>query len=268
MNKEKGFTLLIFSLSLVIVTAGWIFTKGMLKQKEKSILSQKGELDVGNSNLGVFDSSQNGVWGEADSENVYLDNSLSEQEMGEILAVWEMGGRELPHEPKVGQLDMEQAIDVGKNWIATMSELGIVPSGLTGDGFDNVGAKLLYRETQTMLDEVMLSYWSVQFTRGDAEIRLTIHAVSGEVWRADITVKGDDNRLAEYQVEELIRKAFPFIEEGGETQVKIDNITYQSLREGIVYAAVMQSSVVVGEEEPISQVSLWLCTIAVLKTSS
>lgn len=267
MNKEKGYTLLIFSLSLVIVIAGWIFTKSMLLQKENNILSQKGELYVGSSNLELFDNGQDSEWDEADNENIYTQNSLTEREIGEILTVWEMGGKEMPHEPRAGQLDMEQAIDVGKDWTAAMSEQGILPPDLAGGDFDNVSAKLLSRETQTVQDEIMLSYWSVQFTKGDTAIQLIIHAVCGEIWRAEITVRGDDNKLSEYKDEELVRYAFPFIE-GGKEQVKIENITYQSLGEGIVYAAVMRSFTVVGEEEPLLHVNLWLCAGTGLKAAA
>lgn len=260
MDKDKVYTLLTFALSFMVIIAGWFFTKSMLKQKEANMLAQRGEVYVHNSNLGVFYSDQNIVPGELGNENNYLDYKLSEKEIGEILAVWEMGGKELPHEPKMGQLDMEQAIDAGKTWVTAMAEQGIVPSELIGSDYDNVSAKLLSWETQAGPDDPMLSYWSVQFTEGDTVIQLTIHAVCGEIWRANITMKGDKGKLTEYKDEELLRIAFPFIEESGRNQVKIDNITYQSLREEFVYAAVMRSSIVVGEEDPILQVNLWLST--------
>lgn len=262
MNKEKVYTLLTLALSLMVMIAGWVFTKSMLRQKEASMLAQRGKLYVEGPNLGVFDDDPDIVPDGSDYRNILTEKHLSEMEMGEILAVWEMGGKELPHEPKAGQLDMEQAIDVGKNWVASLAEQGIVPQELIGDGYGNVSAKLLSLETKTGLDEIMLSYWSVQFTEGDNVIRLTIHAVCGEIWRANITMKRGDSKLAEYKAEELFGIAFPFIEDGREKQVQVQtgNTIYQSLSEGIVYAAAMQSSIVVDDREPILQVNLWLCT--------
>lgn len=73
------------------------------------------ELYVDDPNLRVFEDDPNVVPDGSDRGNTLPKEHLSEKEMGEILAVWEMGGKELPHEPKTGQLDMEQAIDVGKN---------------------------------------------------------------------------------------------------------------------------------------------------------
>ena len=267
MNKEKVYTLLTFALSLVVMLVGWAFTKSMLKQKEASMLARRGELYVDDSNLGVFENDTDIVLDGSDQGNTLIGEHLSEREMGEILAVWEMGGKELPHEPKTGQLDMEQAIDVGKKWITGLAEQGIVPRELAGGDYDNVSAKLLSLETKAGLDEIMLSYWSVQFTEGDTVIRLTIHAACGEIWRANITMKGDGSDLAGYKTEELLGIAFPFIERGREKQVQVQtgNTIYQSLSEGIVYAAVMQSSIAVDEREPILQVNLWLCTSEAVK---
>lgn len=261
LSKEKIYTLLTFALSLTVIIAGWFFTQSMLKQKEASMLARRGQLYVGSSNLGVFDNDPSIVAGESGHENTLIKNHLSEEDIGEILAVWERGGKELPHEPKPGQLDMAQAIDAGKNWVTAMAEQGILPQELIGSDYDNVSAKLLSLETQNGLDSTMLSYWSVQFTEGDTVIRLTIHAVCGEIWRANIAMKGDENKLAEYTAEELLVMAFPFIGEGGkEQQVRIDNITYLNMGESVVYAAVMQSFIAIGEEEPILQVNLWLST--------
>lgn len=76
-----------------------------------------------------------------------------------------------------------------------------------------------------------------------------------------MTLKGDGSKLAEYKAEELFGIAFPFIEVGEkQVQVQTGNIIYQSLREGIVYAAVMQSSIMVDDREPVLQVNLWLST--------
>lgn len=267
MKKEKLYTLLTFALSLMVIMAGWFFTKSMLKQKEASVLARRGELYVNDSNLGVFDNGSDITPGESGHGNHSIEKHLSEEEMGEILAVWEMGGKEMPHEPKTGQLNMEQAIDAGKNWVASLAEQGIVPPELVGGNYDNVSAKLLSLETQTGPEEGMLSYWSVQFMEGDTVIRLTIHAVCGEIWRASITMKEDNNKLAQYKTEDLLRIAFPFMEEGREKQVQVqtDNIVYQSLREGIVYAAVTRGIIEEDSREPVLQVNLWLCTSEAVK---
>lgn len=258
MNKEKIYTRMVFALSLTVIIAGWFFTKGMVRRNEEIILAREGELYVGSSNPDILDGNHNSVFGEPHKENAYVDYSLSEEEMGKILAAWELGGKEIPLEPIHGQLNMEDAIEAGENWIQIMSENGIVPSELTESDYDTVSAKLLSLESRTGIDKIILSYWSVQYTKGDTVILLTIHAVSGEIWRADISIKGGNAGLYEYTDDELLRMAFPFMGEIRNEELRINNVIYQVFGEGYVYASVKRSDIVVDGEEPVTRLNLWL----------
>lgn len=258
MNKEMIYTRLIFVLSIIIITAGWFFTKGMLRRNEENVLAREGELYVGSSNSDILDGGHNSVFGESYKENAYVDYPLSEEEMGKILAAWDLGGKEIPLEPIPGQLNMEEAIEAGENWIIAMAEKEIVPSELMESAYDSVSAKLLSLESRTGIDETMLSYWSVQYTKGDTVILLTIHAVSGEIWRADISIKGGNAGLYEYTDDELLRIAFPFMGEIRNEELRINNVIYQVFGEGYVYASVKRSDIVVDGEEPVTRLNLRL----------
>lgn len=229
MSKGRISMLLVFCLSFAVVFGGWFFTKEMLGRKEAEILAGRGRLAM---EIPESDSGEAGY----DAQEAFEGEELSEDMMAEILKVWEAGGRELLHEPLAGQMDMEQAITAGGDWIGRMAEHSILPSCLAEGLFDSTSAVLCTLDGETSLEESLISYWRVTYMKGGIKIILTIHALSGQVWNADISMREDEMMLSACSEEELLAAAFPFI-------------TFITGNE--VHAAYKREDIVVNKQEPI-----------------
>lgn len=255
MSKGKICTLLVFCLSFAVVFGGWFFTKEMLNRKEAEILAERGQVSLGVSETDIKENN-------LAMQEIFEAEVLSEEKIAEILTVWEVGGREVPHDPMRGQMNMEQAIKAGKDWIAVMAEHGIVPEKLAICDFDKITAKLCTLEVQVDFEENLISYWFMKYTKDDVSIDLAIHAASGGIWKANIIMNDFKGGLNEYSPEELLKIAFPFIDAGNKETVNlINNTTCEIMPKGLVFAAVKESSTVVDEQEPIVEIKLWLNTV-------
>ena len=143
MNKSKLYAVVVFLLSFGVVIGGWFLTGTLLRQKQEEFLDRTGRIALQPAENSLFSSNQPGdTEGDLADDTLFEGQLLSEGMMAEVLAVWESGGNELPHEPQKGQMNMEQAIETGKEWIADMAGCGIVPEELAECDFDKVTARL------------------------------------------------------------------------------------------------------------------------------
>lgn len=260
MNKSKIYALIVVLLSFGIVFGGWFLTKALLVQKREAFLERTGQVALQSSETALLSEDWPGeAAGDLAGGALFEGESLSEDMIAEVLAAWENGGNELPHEPKRGQMNMEQAIDAGKDWIAVMAEHGIVPEELAECDFDKVTARLCTLEAQVDFDENLLSYWSIQFTEDDVVVSLTVHAASGEIWKANILMNEHESLPDKPHPEEMLKIAFPFIATGDrETANLMNNTACVIMRGGLVYAAVKEQKIAVDEQEPVIVIDLWL----------
>lgn len=271
MKKDKFSTLLLFALVLCIVTGGWFVTRKALLQREVKFLGTTGQIPLQASEIALFSESEQDDIEENEGEReAFQGGDMSEQMMALVLSVWESGGNERPHEPYKGQMNMEQAIEAGENWIRKINEPGGFFWDLQETGFDMVSAKLCTIDTQENvqgLDERMLSYWKVEFVRSDSRndvgIVLTIHAVSGEVWKASISIENESGLTETYDLEELLNLAFSYEIDNTVLLTDVDNNTmYQGFTNGLVFEAVKGYDVKVRSNEDVVRtvIDLWLCT--------
>lgn len=262
MKKDRIKTLLILCLTLVVVLGGWEIMKKFLDWQVENFLSDTGQISLKSSGTSLFiENEEKNLQGETIEQDNLLKESLSEDMMVKILNVWESGGRELPHEPKSGQMDMEQAIETGRIWIDSFVEKGVLPKELEEDDYDKISAKLCTHEASVDFDEVLLGYWSVKYMKEDITISLVIHAVYGEVWRAEISMNEREDLLEIYSEEELVELAFPFIEKEERSVVNLtNNTTHISLKEGLVIAMINMRRVQVNDQTPVIEMDLWLRT--------
>lgn len=256
MSRGKIYTLLVFALSFTVICGSWLVTKEMLHWKEEEILAQKGQISIE-----VLENEN-----EKESQDTPVVNGefegeiLSEDMIAQVLSVWEAGGRELLHEPGKGQMNMEQAIDIGKDWIGKLSQNNILPAYLSDSDFDNTNAVLCTLDKQVSIDEALISYWRITYVEDDVRINLVIHAVSGQVWSADISISGDKSLFEACSDEELLTIAFPFMKLDNTVQSEVDNAIYMSFPEGKVYAGVKRDDVVISKQKPVAHLMLNLCT--------
>lgn len=273
MKKSKRYTLCVCVLSFLVVFGGWFVTAGLLKQREAKFLAGMGAVELQSSQIALF--AENGSQGEAQrSTPESVKEAFRGMEMAErtrmlVLCVWEYGGSEQPHEPREGQMNMEQAIDAGRDWIRSVAGYGNIPSELANCDFDKTSATLCTIDSQLILsdlEDLQLSYWTVRFAGSDSTVTLKIHAASGEVWRAQIASLLKKGIVETNDLDSLLDIAFPFMTEGKELK-KIwndleKNTIYQTSDEGMVYTALRQYTIYYSEEldGAALMTELWLCT--------
>lgn len=263
MNKSKLYALVVFLLSFGVVIGGWFLTGMLLRQKQEEFLDRTGQIALQSAENSLFSSNQPGeTEGDLAEGTLFEGQPLSEEMMAEVLAVWESGGNELPHEPQKGQMNMEQAIETGKEWIADMAECGIVPEELAECEFDKVTARLCSLDAQVDFADSLLSYWLVGFTENNVAVSLTVHASSGKIWKASLSMKESDRVSNEYSYEEMLEIAFPFIDGGNtETANLTNNTTCEIMPGGLVYAAVKEYQIAVKNQAPVIVIDFWLGTV-------
>lgn len=221
MSRGRIYTVIMFLTAAGMIFGGWFFTAKLLMDREVRFLGSTGKAAVRSEEIGLFaDGSLSGAQErekeQAAAQEEFQGQEISEYERALVLAVWEYGGRQLPHEPMAGQMNMKQAIDAGKKWVKDMAQIGVYTDELSGCNFDATKAELCTIDTQlrTSLDESMYSYWNLWFIKDGVSVELTIHAASGEVWKAKISVEmeeEDDGYVEVYDIGYLLEYAFPFM---------------------------------------------------------
>lgn len=253
MNKDKVYTLLVFCLSFTVVFGGWFLTKELLHSKEEEILSAKGQV--------VLESTKaDGEENNPAVQEEFVPQALSEEQMAEVLTVWEAGGREILHEPMTGQMNMEQAIAAGREWIDMLSENRVLPTEVTEYPFRDTSAVLCTLDSSLPLEESLISYWKVTYAEGDVEIALMIHARSGQVWNANISMNEDKMLYGTCSDEEILAIAFPFLTSENAVTISENPTLCKVSEEGTVYATLKRDNILVKKEEPKARLLLNLTT--------
>ncbi len=239
MSKSKIYTILVCCLSVTVVCGGWFLTKEMIRTKETEVLATKGQIEM-----------------EGDLPQIeedFKEEIISEEIMAKILFVWGNGGSERFHEPMPGQMNMEQAIETGRGWIDMMVENHIFPTELYEGEFENLNAVLCSIDSQVSLEDELISYWKVTFKEDDIEIILRIHAISGQVWQADVSMKEERMELEMCTDEKILATAFPFFQGGDTDMTIVDDKMIQVSPRGKVYASLKRYSLAINNQEPIAR---------------
>lgn len=261
MGRGKISTIAGFLLCWFVVMGGWLLTEELLDKKEEKLLGKVGQISLQSSEIAFPGKEEADTLSEDANQNIFVGITLSEEEMADVLEICEAGGAMVLHEPAEGQMNMEQAIMEGKNWIIRLANNSVLPSYLAECSFDKTSAQMYTIDTESFLTGDLLSFWQVSYEKEDMSIELMIHAASGQIWRAAVSMK-EERMLVEVGVKQGIFKlVFPFMEEGPFTMTDNEsNITYSGLAGGEVYAAMKQEALLIDGEEPMIRLRFWLCT--------
>lgn len=233
MWKDKIKMLLLFIISLGVLTVGWYFTEQLLTEKQNSILGQTGQMELASEKSGDQEFDENG-------ELSYESKELSENQIRDILEIWSSRGEVVLHEPTSEELDMEQAIQIGEDWIERMAQSRILSEEFIGCDYDKVTA-IMYAPASSDVDRSLSTYWELQFKKGGSVVSLTVHAASGTVWKANLSIKESEAIDYQYTNEELLEIAFPFI---------------QWKHNMLINGSVKESSIMVDNQEPMKVLDL------------
>ena len=253
MRKDKIDTLIVFCLSFTVVFGGWFLTKGLLHCKENEMLTAKGQIVLDNTKA---DEEENNPAMQQD----FVPQVLSEDQMAEVLTVWEAGGREILHEPMAGQMNMEQAIDAGTKWITSLTKQYILSADFIGYSFRDTSAVLCTLDSFASLEESWISYWVITYTGDDVKIVLKIHAATGQIWKADISMNEDKMPYGVCTDEEVLATAFPFLPCTNAEIIIEDNEVYKISENKKISAMLKRDSMVVNKQTPVERLLLSLGT--------
>lgn len=206
MLKHILYSLVTMIFALLLIFGSMFVSNSLLQKKENKLLSESGEMKVEALVLAWNSDSegQSEMEEEADSQSEAgsflnrqgdYDVTLSEEAMIGALKSLDSGTEELIHEPVEGQLSMEEAINVGINWVKTM----LYPDDGYGEALYLEGVKatlsLMIKDEKVKETEPYFSFWKLELSYGAMVMNLTINAVTGQVWRADIDIYG---RISDY----------------------------------------------------------------------
>jgi hypothetical protein len=122
----------------------------------------------------------------AHEDNGDIPLNLNEDEIVSILRNWELTDYRRPHEPAVGQLNMEQAIASGRAGLIFLYNHNILPMEMMT--LNNTEAILSQNVPQSgEFLPLRYSYWNVTFRNEVIEVLMTINALTGQVWGIEVT---------------------------------------------------------------------------------
>ncbi len=320
-NKSKFYTGVLVLLAFAVVFGGWFLTVKLLKQREEKFLAGTGAVSMKASEMSLFADNKKGsvtekniittveggdagnadtaagilaVIEDPETETEFHGISMSESVRARILIVWEEAETRVIHEPEEDQMNMEQAIVTGQDWIKSMAGYGKIPDRLKDYVFEETYASFYTPQSKGVpypeFDKSLFSYWNVQFEGEGISVGMKIHAASGEVWYADFSV--EDN-LVEYSMVsypgasdsaaespeagtsgevvglvqsdapgELLERAFPFMVKDGVGKESVtdlrENTVYQMFPEGSVYAAVRRYNLYAKGNENVTVTVFWI----------
>lgn len=202
MIKRILYSLVTMICAIFLIFGSMFMSNRFLLRREAKLLSETGKMKVESLvvawNTDKEEQTEKEEAAGAQSESgAILDRQgeyavkLSEEEMIRALKNLDSGMEELIHEPVEGQLSMEEAINTGINWVKAMMH--------SEDKFEEA---LYLEDVKAALSFVMgnekvketapyYSFWKVELSYGLMVINLSINAVDGRVWRADINIYGE-----------------------------------------------------------------------------
>lgn len=221
MSKSRIYASLMFLTAVCVIFGGWFLTERLLIRREERFLNSTGTIAVQSEEISFLaDNSLKAAQEQAEEPEAFQGQEMTEDTRALVLAVWENGGRELPHEPLPGQMDMKQAIDTGKRWVQTMAAYGVFTDALQECDFDATRAELCTIDTpmRKSMEAMLYSYWKIWFIKEGTSVELKIHAASGEVWKAKVSVEAAGACVEVFDIAYLLQYAFPFMENGTDVE--------------------------------------------------
>lgn len=235
MHKRNLLTAMGILLSLCMAFGGWIFTGKMLERKEKSLISPGGTMQfefLGTTRKEIGAEEEEEV--PVKAKDTALRPKLTGEEMAEVIQSWESRNQEHPHEPVGEQLMMEEAIQIGKEWITILEEQMGIPDHLLA--YDNINAYLCNKNQYNDISEDFyqyFSYWYMVFSGQEGKITLKINAVTGQVWDTGIMPASSDITFEETINEQVLDAYASYLGVTVEgTSEKKENYIYKGIGDG------------------------------------
>lgn len=186
MNKKNILTTAGMLLSFTIAIGGWILISKLIDMESKRLLSHTLHVTTNTLETPPANPTNNSDDVPDDESAIPLARPyLTTDEIAAVLWNWDSPGVEMPHEPTSEQLNMEQAIEAGKEYLSFINELTIFPD----KSLQFIKAYLFQNLPPGEYGQFLspeYSYWKVAFANETMSIDMVINAVTGQVWKIEI----------------------------------------------------------------------------------
>lgn len=230
MSKGRLRTVIILFASMLIITGAGMFTNVLLDNMERKLLSQTGKTLV--RQAGIRKSSDEDGSGTVTGYTGKVELTMSDRY--KILCSWADADKSFQHEPMNGQLKKTQAISIGKKWVQNL----INKRYILLDSHENDELTVETADLSTVYysievdEEELLSMWNISYAYGEENrIIVTIHAVTGEVWRTLATTYSSTGKWQKDEYEDIIRDSYDYI--FGEDEESADSFVDRDTNIGI-----------------------------------
>lgn len=179
-------------LSLLIVFGGWFLTTELLDRQHLNLMNTAHSIKVQESS-------------DAKPGVEPAKAALSTQEIANILKTWRSGQMKRYHDPYESQLTMEEAIMAANSALSYFGNHDVLPKALFVSDFTQTSAFLYdvlgindVQAARTDVAEVVpvlnpaYSFWSVNLSNRQVSVELTLNALTGRIWMADISSSSVD----------------------------------------------------------------------------
>lgn len=187
MNRTYKYTFLLLLFAVLFIFFSMTGMKLILQFREKQLLTEKGSA-VAETPVRAWYGQEN----DGESEGFAGEkHTLTDEQIADAIGYWNSSLGEVMHSPVEGQISMEEAIGAGEQWLVEMGLIEERGQGTDAAAFSvtatlSVGWQRGNGETQL---EPYYSFWIVQFFGQDMHTILRLNAVTGKVWRAEITLR-------------------------------------------------------------------------------
>lgn len=189
-------TALFCFLPAVIFILGSMAGMNLILQRRESRLLQESGTEIVESPVAVWENPQDAGTEKTDMSSGNSLPLLTAAQMEEVIYYRKDAVNEVLHDPVTGQIPMEEAIACGEQWLA---EMGFTEADAEGNAEREPQAlsrraSLGIKRNQTISEvpmEPYYSFWTVRFSGESVYAVLSVNAVTGRVWDADITLYND-----------------------------------------------------------------------------
>lgn len=188
MNKSFKYTILTLLLALGFAFGSMAGMNLILEARERQILTERGKAVI---------EAPVRAWQEWKTDENEENNgcTLTLKQISAAIDSWNNRIGEVIHDPVEGQISMEQAIEQGKVWLASMEKGGDMGEKIDLDNeIYSVSAVLGVGKQNEQAGgqiEPYYSFWTIQFTSQGINTTVYLNAVTGKVWGAEIILYED-----------------------------------------------------------------------------
>lgn len=195
------YALLCFFLSVLFVFGSMAGMDFILQKRESRLLQECGTEEV-ESPVAVWQEPQTAGAKEQGEDSEDTLQQLTVEQMEAVISYRANATDEVLHDPVTGQISMEEAFTCGERWLVEMGFLEEKGYSRTLSRRASLGIRK-YRKVSSVPMEPYYSFWTVKFSGENVYAVLSVNAVTGRVWDAEITLYDEMTQKFSWETLEL-----------------------------------------------------------------